>query len=95
MEELLSSIEDRAVVLEAEIRLITERNKRVELDKAWETSLTRRLSIVLLTYATTLLVFYLIGVKDYLLNAITPTLGYFLSTYSMPFVKRLWVGGMR
>ena len=30
--------------------MIKERNKRVELDKAWETSWTRKLCICILTY---------------------------------------------
>ena len=36
--------------LEQEISKIKERNKRVELDKKWETSWTRRLCICILTY---------------------------------------------
>jgi hypothetical protein len=33
-----------------EIDEIKERNRRVELDKAWETSVTRRVAIMTLTY---------------------------------------------
>ena len=36
--------------LENEIENIKQRNKRVELDKKWETSLTRKLCICILTY---------------------------------------------
>ena len=36
--------------LERRIQAIEERNKRVEADKAWETSLTRRVSIAVITY---------------------------------------------
>ena len=36
--------------LEKEIKEIKERNKRVETDKAWETSWTRKICIALLTY---------------------------------------------
>lgn len=39
---------------EYRLQAIEQRNFRVETDKAWETSLTRRLSIVLLTYFTAL-----------------------------------------
>ena len=35
--------------LEKRIIEIEKRNKRVELDKSWETSLTRRLCIIVLT----------------------------------------------
>ena len=36
--------------LEKEIEKIKERNKKVELDKAWETSWIRRIGIMILTY---------------------------------------------
>ena len=36
--------------LEKEIIKIKERNKRVELDKKWETSWTRKICICILTY---------------------------------------------
>ena len=36
--------------LEKEIELIKMRNKRVEADKAWETSWTRKICIAVLTY---------------------------------------------
>ena len=36
--------------LEKEIKQIKDRNKRVELDKSWETSWTRKLTIMILTY---------------------------------------------
>jgi len=39
-------------ILEDRIRAIEDRNIRVETEKAWETSFTRRASIALLTYAT-------------------------------------------
>ena len=36
--------------MEKRIEQIEQRNKRVEEDKAWETSFTRRLCIAILTY---------------------------------------------
>jgi len=42
----MSSIED----LEKEIHQIKERNKRVEADKSWETSKTRKIIISIATY---------------------------------------------
>ena len=36
--------------LEERVIEITERNKRVELDKKWETSKTRKICIAVLTY---------------------------------------------
>lgn len=74
--------------IEREINLIKERNKRVELDKAWETSFFRVIFISTITYITTAVVFYFIGVKNFLLSALIPTVGYYLSTQSLPFVKK-------
>jgi len=76
--------------LKSEIDLIKERNERVEADKAWETSNFRVFSIVAMTYIITALVFYIIGVKNFLLNALIPTLGFYLSTQSLPFIKKWW-----
>ncbi len=78
--------------LKKEIDFIKERNNRVEADKAWETSGARVATIVVMTYVLTSIVFYFIGVKNYLLNALIPTVGFYLSTQSLPFVKRWWIG---
>lgn len=65
--------------IEKEINLIKERNKKVEADKDWETSLFRIVSIVVMTYIITAVVFYFIGIKNFLLSALIPTVGYYLS----------------
>ncbi len=70
---------------------ITERNRRVELDKAWETSNTRRALIASMTYAVATYFMYRIGVNDPFLNALVPTGGYLLSTLTLPAVKREWL----
>lgn len=77
--------------LEKEISEIKDRNTRVEAEKAWEISLFRRVLISLFTYIVTAIVFYLLGVENYLQNAFIPTIGYFLSTQSLPFIKNWWI----
>ena len=77
--------------IKKEIDLIKERNKRVEIDKAWETSSVRVLSVLVMTYIITAVVFYFIGVKNFMLNALIPTVGFYLSTQSLPFIKRWWI----
>lgn len=86
------SLADRIHELEVAVQDIQFRNSRVEGDKAWETSLTRTGFISVITYICTSIVFYLIGVEDYLLNALIPTVGYFLSTQSLPILKSWWLG---
>lgn len=84
-------MEDRIQRLENEIEIIRERNLRVEADKAWETSVFRVVFILVITYVFASIVLWLIGIEDYLSSALIPTLGYFLSTLSLPFVKRWWI----
>jgi polyferredoxin len=83
-------IEARVADLEISISEINDRNKRVELDKAWETSWTRKLWLLLITYLLTALVFWIIGVADHWRNAVIPTFAYFLSTLSLPFARAAW-----
>jgi len=77
--------------LEKEIREIKERNKRVEKDKIWETSYTRRTLLILFTYLA--IGFYLqaIGVSQPWLNAIVPAVAFMLSTLTLNFFKKLWI----
>jgi hypothetical protein len=73
------------------IEEILKRNNRVEQDKAWEVSYTRRAIIAGVTYVVAALFMYRIGVPDFFLNAAIPTGGYLLSTLSLPWIKRLWL----
>ena len=87
----LEQLKTQIAKLEGEIRAIRDRNKIVELKKAWETSWTRKLGILLLTYLTMALVFHSLGSDEYLKNAIVPTLGFFLSTLSLPVLRKWWI----
>ena len=73
--------------LKNEINKLKERNARVELDKAWETSCSRKLLIVVLTYFVIVIFFFIANLGNPFINAIVPTLGYFLSTLTVPFFK--------
>jgi len=84
-------MEDRFQKLETEVALIKERNLRVEADKAWETSHFRVLLISTIIYVVTVKVMYFIGASNYLLNALVPPLGYFISVQSLPFIKKWWI----
>jgi len=70
---------------------ILKRNSRVELDKAWETSKTRKAIIIVITYATASVFLVIIENESPFINAFIPTGGYFLSTLSMSIVKNWWV----
>lgn len=77
--------------LEKEIREIKARNQRVETDKNWETSFSRRGLLVLFTYLA--IGFYLqaIQIPNPWLNAIVPAVGFLLSTLTLPFFKSAWL----
>ncbi|MEK9154298.1 MAG: hypothetical protein AAB798_02395 [Patescibacteria group bacterium] len=75
---------------EKEIQDIQARNRRVEVDKAWEMSMVRRGSVVVLTYA--FVVVWLISIENAspFLNAVIPAGGYFLSTLTLGVIKNWW-----
>ncbi|MBR2241076.1 MAG: hypothetical protein IJ890_06845 [Clostridia bacterium] len=77
--------------LEEEIIKIKERNKKVELDKAWETSWTRKICIMVLTYIVVITYSYLIRNNNNIwLSSLVPVIGFTLSTLSLKLVRKLW-----
>lgn len=77
--------------LKQEINSIKERNSKVEVDKAWETSLSRKIIIAILTYAVIVLFFHFAELPKPFINAIVPAIGFVLSTLSVPIFKNLWI----
>ena len=77
--------------LEKEIEKIKNRNRRVESDKAWETSYIRKILLGVFTYLA--IGFYLeaINISRPWLNAIVPAVAFVLSTLTLPFFKKLWL----
>ena len=76
--------------LQEEIEIIKERNRRVELDKAWETSYTRKALLIIFTYLAIGFYLRVINVSRPWLNAIVPAVAFMLSTLTLPFCKKLW-----
>ena len=61
--------------LEQEIKTIKERNKRVELDKKWETSTTRKICICILTYIVVVIYSYIVRNYDNIfLSSLVPVI---------------------
>lgn len=77
--------------LKNELDLIKKRNNKVEIDKAWETSWFRKITIAILTYAVIVLFFITLGFNKPFINAIVPTLGFLLSTLSISILKNYWI----
>jgi hypothetical protein len=86
-----NELEQRVNTLEQCLREIQERNNRVTLEKSWETSTTRKVAIIVVTYIAASVVMALIGVTDYYISAVIPTMGFFLSTLSLSSVKAIWM----
>jgi hypothetical protein len=77
--------------LEKEIGIIKKRNKKVETDKSWETSKTRKLFLIIFTYIAIGLYLRAINIENPWLNAVVPSIGFFLSTLTVPFIKEIWI----
>ena len=76
---------------ENEINSIKDRNKRVEIDKKWETSITRRICICILTYIIVVIYTYVISkVSNVFLSSLVPVIGFTLSTLSLKWLRRIW-----
>ena len=84
MENYIKNFEER-------LKTIEKRNKKVELDKAWETSWSRKIIIAILTYIVIVLFFHVTQLTKPFINSIVPTIGFVLSTLSLPFFKKIWI----
>lgn len=77
--------------VEERIEKIELRNKKVELDKAWETSGTRKICIGILTYIVVVIYSYSISkISNIWLSSLVPVIGFGLSTLSLKAVRNVW-----
>lgn len=77
--------------LQQQINEIKERNQKVEADKAWETSWTRRIIIFIFTYLVITIFFYFANLPNPFANAVVPALAFVISTLSIPLFKKWWL----
>ena len=87
IEELQNKIEE----LRREIEEIKKRNQRVETDKAWETSWSRKIVVSVLTYIVIVIFFYFAELPKPFINAIIPAIAFILSTLTIPLFKKWWI----
>lgn len=90
IEARLSELEATNTRLDAILTKLEERNRRVELDKAWETSILRAVCICLLTYIAACSLILLIGTHHPWLAALIPAACYLMSTQTLPHIKEWW-----
>lgn len=77
--------------LEKRITDIEKRNKRVEGDKAWETSTLRKILIIILTYIFAVLYLKIADTTNPFFGAVVPCVGFYLSTQTLNIIKREWL----
>ena len=77
--------------LEERVSSIEKRNKKVEGDKAWETSIIRRVLIICLTYLFAVLYLKIADTTNPFLGAVVPCAGFFLSTWTLKIIKNIWI----
>ena len=84
-------MENKIKELEKKIELIEKRNKKVEGDKAWETSLLRKILIIIATYIFAVLYLKVADTTNPYFGAVVPCAGFFLSTITINFIKKRWL----
>lgn len=84
-------MDERIEKLENKIKEIEKRNKRVEADKAWETSLLRKSLIIVFTYVFAVLYLKIADTTNPWFGAVVPCAGFYLSTQSIKIVKSWWI----
>lgn len=76
--------------LENRIKIIEARNNKVTSDKKWETSVTRRVAILIFTYISVVIFLLSINNERPFVNALIPVFGFLLSTLSLKSIRKLW-----
>lgn len=87
----ISLLRKEVKILQDAIESIMHRNKLRELDKSFESSYFRLAFIMALTYGLIYAYMIFLGVSKPELNAVVPAIGFNLSTWSIPYVKYLWL----
>ena len=79
---------------EDEIQKLKQRNILVEQNKAWETSWSRTIVLMCITFFTAYFFLKTSGIvndsKVIILSALIPALAFLVSTLTLPPLKKLW-----
>ena len=87
----ITELEAEITQLKTEIKQIKARNRKVECDKAWETSWIRRVLIIVFTYIFAVLWLSLADTTNPFLGAIGPCVGFLLSTLTIYSAKSAFI----
>lgn len=85
------SLLNDVALLKEEIEKIKERNRRVEGDKAWETSKTRTVFISVITFCIVYVFMTFGNANNPFLSSLVAVAAYWLSTESYGLLKKWWL----
>jgi hypothetical protein len=77
--------------MEERVARIEKRNRLVELDKTWETSITRRVVISIFTYLSIGVFLTITEFERPWVAAIVPAIAFMLSMLILPLFKNTWI----
>lgn len=86
-----NNLKDRIDRLEKELEKIKWRNQKVEADKAWETSCSRKILVAIIIYTIVVIVMYLLKLENIFVSAWIPTAWFLLSTLTINIVKKMYI----
>lgn len=86
-----TSLEQEVKELRAAVEFLYQYHAHEEKGRKFDSSWARVLVIMGITYVTLSSYMRLIGVEEPLRGAVVPTVGFYLSTWSLSFMRALWV----
>ena len=87
----ITELRQEIETIKSELIKIHQRNNQRDYDKTFESSATRIITIMTITYIIIYIYMkYFLHISNPELNAIVPTLGFNMSTWSLNWVKMIW-----
>lgn len=87
----LLTLTKSVAAIQDEVDHINRRNIEKDRGKEFETSYTRVIFLMTITYSTLFGYMSIIKTNNPALDAIVPTVGFNISTWSLPYIKEWWV----
>jgi hypothetical protein len=76
---------------EQEIKRIITRDKQRDAEEAWESSITRKVSIAIVTYIVLVPIMFALDITKPFASAVIPAVAYLLSVLGLEFIKKIWI----
>lgn len=90
----LMTVPERLDFLQKQVDALKRRNFEKDRGKEFESSYTRVIFLMIITYCTLCAYMaFVLKTGNPFLDAIVPTVGFNISTWSLPYIKELWIQG--